>query len=63
LVAKQEVITDKVSETNRKLEAITQDVEDIKQKPAKHWEELIKVVLAAVAGGVITYLLTRLGLK
>ena len=63
LVAKQEITSEKVAETNKKLEAINRDVEDIKQKPARKWEDLVKLVIAAVVGGVGTYILTKLGLK
>ena len=63
LVAKQEVTTEKVAETNKKLEAITHDVEEIKQKPAKRWDELVKIIISAIAGGILAYLLTRVGLK
>lgn len=63
LVAKQEITSEKVAETNKKLEAINRDVEDIKQKPARKWEDLVKLVIAAVVGGVGTYILTKFGLK
>ena len=63
LVAKQEVTTEKVAETNKKLEDITHDVEEIKQKPAKRWDELVKIIISAIAGGILAYLLTRVGLK
>lgn len=63
LVAKQEITTEKVAETNKRLEAITHDVEDIKQKPAKKWDGLMTIIISALAGGIISYILIQMGLK
>ena len=63
LVAKQEITTEKVAETNKKLESITHDVEDIKQKPAKKWDESVKAILLGLIAGVVAYFLSKIGLK
>ena len=63
LVAKQEITSEKVAETNKKLEAITHDVEDIKQKPAKKWDESVKAIVLGLIAGVVAFFLSKIGLK
>ena len=62
LVAKQDITTEKVAETNKKLEHIAHEVEDIKQKPAKRWEDVIKALVVGVVGGVLAFVLAKIGL-
>ena len=62
LVAKQEITSEKVAETNKKLEAITHDVEDIKQKPAKRWDDSVKAILLGLIAGIVAFFLSKIGL-
>lgn len=45
--------------TEKKVDAVKGDVDDIKSKPAKRWDAII----AALITGVVCYVLGRLGLK
>lgn len=45
--------------TEKKVDAVKIDVDDIKSKPTKRWE----TVVAALITGVIGFLLARFGLK
>ncbi len=40
-----------------KLDNLTQNVEEIKQKPARRWEAVIAAVISALASGVAVWLL------
>lgn len=45
--------------TEKKVDAVKGDVDEIKSKPAKRWDAII----AALIAGVVGYVLARLGLK
>ncbi len=45
--------------TEKKVDAVKGDVDEIKSKPAKRWDAII----AALITGVVCYVLGRLGLK
>ena len=62
LVAKQEITTEKVAETNKKLEDITSKVSDLEQKPARKWEHMVKTLIGGIVAGVLAYMLAKLGL-
>lgn len=49
--------------TNKKMDKLTQEVEEIKEKPAKRWDNVSSVIITAIATAFITYILTQLGLK
>ena len=63
LVAKQEVTTEAVTETNRRLQSIINDVDELKQKPAKKWEESVRTVVLGILAGLVAFLLSKFGLK
>ena len=42
---------------------IREEVEELKLKPARRWDDLIKVIISGIVGAVITYIAVRLGLK
>lgn len=44
------------------LVAIKADVTELKSKPAKRWESVIAAIVAALAGGVVTFVLMQIGL-
>lgn len=75
-IEKAEKLTDSVNElalsvrdlvnaqqtTDRKLTGLCSDVAEIKAKPAKKWEALAMDVVKVVVGGVVGFLLVKLGL-
>ena len=74
LVTKLEATDKKIDENNQKGEAstaginkkidkLTTDIDEIKQKPAKKWDETIKIIISVVVTAVVTFVLVRLGLK
>ena len=56
LATKQEAIEANVSE-------IKDDVKSLKAIPGGKWEALVKTILTALAGGLVAYVLFRLGLS
>lgn len=48
--------------TDEKLTGLCKDVSEIKQKPAKRWETLTMDIMKVVVGGVIGFLLVKLGI-
>lgn len=57
-----EILVREQRDTNKKVDKVINDVEEIKEKPAHHWNTLITVVLTAIVSGFITYMFTRLGM-
>lgn len=45
-----------------KLDDLCEDVEEIKEKPAKRWDSIVEKILLTVAGAFITYILAKLGI-
>lgn len=57
-----EILVREQKDTNKKVDKVIDDVEEIKQKPAHHWNTLLTVLLTAVVSGLVTRALTALGL-
>lgn len=57
-----EILVREQKDTNKKVDKVINDVEEIKEKPAHHWNTLITVILTAVVSGFVTYVFTRLGM-
>jgi len=49
--------------TNVKIDKVSNEVEEIKEKPAKRWDNLITLVITAIVTAVMTYFLTKLGMQ
>lgn len=58
-----EILALELKSTNKKMDKLTQEVEEIKEKPAKRWDNVVGVFITAVATAIITFLITRLGLS
>jgi predicted nuclease with TOPRIM domain len=56
-------LTFEVSQMRIEMNALIPRVNDLEDKPAKKWEELMKYVLFTIIGGIIYYLLTQIGLQ
>ena len=42
---------------------IREEVEELKLKPARRWDDLIKIIISGIVGAIITYIAVQLGLK
>ena len=49
--------------TADKVDDLTGDVEELKNKPAKRWDSATTVVITAIINAGITFILTQVGLK
>lgn len=58
-----EVLALEQKNTGEKIDKLTGEVDEIKEKPGKKWESVVTVVITAVVTGVVTFLLTRMGLN
>lgn len=58
-----EVLALEQKNTGEKIDKLTGEVDEIKEKPGKRWESVMMVVITAVVTGVVTFLLTRMGLS
>lgn len=63
LATRLELLVHEAQDTNKKVDRLTNEVEEIKEKPAKHWDSLVTLVITAIASAVITYFLTQMGLE
>ena len=48
--------------TDKKLTGLCSDVAAMKEKPGKRWELLVMDVLKVIVGGVVGYLMVKLGI-
>lgn len=58
-----EILALELKSTNKKMDKLTQEVEEIKEKPGKRWDSVVGIFVTAVATAIVTFLLTRLGLS
>lgn len=56
------VMAEQMKTLNKSVAALTGDVEEMKEKPAKRWDSLVEKIIWAVAGAVVASLLTQIGL-
>lgn len=56
-------VNDKVDNIDNDVKEIKQDMKDIKDKPGKRMDQIIGYILSAIIGGLIGYVLLKLGLK
>lgn len=48
--------------TDKKLTGLCSDVAEMKAKPGKRWESLVMDVLKVIVGGVVGFLMVKLGI-
>ena len=56
------VMAEQLKTMNSSVATLTTEVESIKEKPAKRWENFVEKVVWALAAAAISFLLTRFGL-
>ena len=55
-------LTDSLTNTNKTVTDLCTDVDELKAKPGKRWESLAMDVLKVIVGGVIGFVLVKLGI-
>ena len=55
-------LTDSLTNTNKTVTDLCTDVDELKAKPGKRWETLAMDVMKVIVGGVIGFVLVKLGL-
>ena len=58
-----EVLTKSQESTEKKVDGLTKDIEEIKEKPAKNWENTVRMVFELVLAAVVGFVLIKLGLQ
>ena len=58
-----EVLALEQKNTGEKIDKLTGEVDEIKEKPGKKWESVVTVAITAIVTGVVTFLLIRMGLS
>ena len=62
LASSVERLTLKQESTQIKVDSLCEDMDEIKAKPGKRWEEIVRNAICTVVGALVMYVLTRLGL-
>ena len=57
-----EKLANAISSTDKKVDGLCEDMEAMKAKPGKRWESLVTDVLKVIVGGLVGFLLVKLGL-
>lgn len=58
-----ERLTTAQKSTADKVDTLSNDVEELKTRPAKKWDGATTVVITAIITAVLTFIFTRIGLK
>ena len=58
-----EILVHEQKDTGKKVDKLTEDIETIKEKPAKRWDSAATLVFTVVMTAVITWMLAQIGLK
>lgn len=58
-----ELLGHDMRDTGSKVDKLTADVEEIKERPGKRWDSVVGVVITAVVTAAITWMLARAGLN
>ena len=56
------VMAEQLKTMNQSVSTLTNEVEELKEKPGKRWDSLIGVIIGAVAGAVMTFIFGKIGL-
>lgn len=58
-----EVLANAQKSTDKKVDHLTKDVEEIKEKPAKNWDNTVRLVFEIVLAAIVGLVLIKMGLK
>lgn len=56
-------VNDKVDTIDSDVKEIKSDLQDIKEKPTKRYEQVVGYILSALVGGIIAFIFAKIGLK
>jgi hypothetical protein len=56
------VMAEQMKTLNKSVAALTGDVEEMKEKPAKRWDGIVDKIVWGVVGAVLAYFLAQIGL-
>ena len=56
------VMAEQMKSMSASVSTLTNDVEELKEKPGKRWEDIVSKVIWAVLAALVTFLLTKIGL-
>lgn len=57
------LLTETQKTTERKIDGLARDVDELKQKPARNWESTVRTVFELVLAAVVALVLVKIGLK
>lgn len=55
-------LANKLGTVQDKVDGLCEDVEEIKDKPAKRWDGLVEKIIFTVVGALVTFVLAKIGL-
>jgi F0F1-type ATP synthase assembly protein I len=58
-----EVLANAQKSTDKKVDNLTKDVEEIKEKPAKNWDNTVRLVFELILAAIVGLVLINMGLK
>ena len=56
------VMAEQLKTMNTSVSTLTNEVEELKEKPGKRWDSLIGVIIGSIAGAVLAFILGQIGL-
>lgn len=62
LISTVKVLADREARVEKDVGEIKEAVQEIREKPGKRWEGVIDKIVFTVIGGVVTFLLVKLGI-
>ena len=63
LASTVEILARGQKDINKKMDNLTDEVEEIKEKPAHHWNTVVTVAITAIVTALVTMLSAGFGLK
>ena len=58
-----EVLATEQKSTKAKVSELGKDIEEIKEKPAKHWDNTVRLIFELVLTAVVTLVLIKIGIN
>lgn len=52
-------LTLEMKQNNEKIDALSHDVDELRQKPAKRWETVVAAVISALVGAFVAYMISK----